>query len=121
MGPAGSGIHVYFVSRGSLTAAPFASLDVDDTDSFGPEVITIFDFPQAGTYRYSVHNYSSTFNPGIAGSPAQVELNVNGSITLFTPPAGEGSNLTWDVFEFIVAQDGSFTINPVNAWSANAP
>jgi len=116
-----SSIHTFFGNSGSLISFPFSQLDVDDVNSFGPEVITIFDFPVAGTYRYSVNNFSTTFGPGITGSPTRVELNVNGTITLFTPPAGEGSNVTWNVFEFVVANDGSFTVNPVNTWSALSP
>ena len=115
------GVRVYFGAKGSLTAFPFSQLDVDDVSSFGPEVITIFNFPEAGTYRYSVNNFSGTFAPGITDSPARIELNVNGTVTLFTPPPGEGTNVTWDVFEFVVAGDGSFVVNPVNTWSAAAP
>jgi len=85
------------------------------------EVITIFNFPVAGTYRYSANNFSETFMPGITGSPARVELNVNGNIALFTPPPGENNNLTWDVFEFVVADDGSFNVSPINTWSASPP
>lgn len=115
------GVKVYFADKGSLTAFPFSQLDVDDTSSFGPEVITIFNFPEAGTYLYSVNNFSGTFVPGITDSPARIELNVNSTITLFTPPAGEGANVTWNVFEFVVAADGSFVVNPVNTWSAARP
>jgi len=114
-------IRVYFFDQGSLVAFPFSQLDVDDTTSFGPEVITIFNFPVAGTYRYSANNFSETFTPGITGSPARVELNVNGNITLFTPAPGENDNITWDVFEFVVADDGSFNVNPINTWSALSP
>ncbi len=122
IGPAGSDIHIYYSNRGSLTGAPFANLDIDDTSSFGPEVITIFNFPQAGIYRYSVHNYSGSYNPGITDSPAIVELNINGNVSLFTPPtSGEGNNVTWDVFEFLVNENGEVTINPVNTWSDIAP
>lgn len=116
-----SDIRVYFADKGSLVAFPFSQLDVDDMTSFGPEVITIFNFPVAGTYRYSANNFSETFMPGITGSPARVELNVNGNITLFTPPPGENNNLTWDVFEFVVADDGSFNVSPINTWSASPP
>ncbi len=115
-------VRVYFANRGSLTGFPYAQLDVDDVTSFGPEVITIFNFPGAGTYVYSVHNFSGTFTPGITGSPARVELNNNGNVTIFTPPAGEGTtNYTWNVLEFVVADDGSFVVNPVNTWSASRP
>ncbi|TPW17201.1 MAG: hypothetical protein FD130_750 [Halothiobacillaceae bacterium] len=51
--------HVYFGSKGSQAAAPYAELDVDDTSSFGPEIITINRFTP-GLYRYSVHHYSGS-------------------------------------------------------------
>src|SRR5690606_12402407 len=51
-GPNGTGgrFHVYWVER-SYGAT---RLDVDDTQSYGPETITVFP-TAAGTYRYSVH------------------------------------------------------------------
>ena len=114
-------IRVYFGDKGSLIAFPFSQLDVDDLASFGPEIITIFNFPVAGTYRYSANNFSETFMPGMTESPARVELNVNGDITLFTPPPGENDNTTWDVFEFVVADDGGFSVSPINTWSSFSP
>lgn len=114
-------IFVYFGSQGSLSSFPFSQLDVDDLSSFGPEVITIFQFPDPGNYRYSVNNFSRTFSPGMTESPARVELTLNGNITLFTPPVGENENLTWDVLEFVVSADGSVSVNPINTWSASAP
>ncbi|MFG6415978.1 carboxypeptidase regulatory-like domain-containing protein [Roseateles sp. DC23W] len=45
-----SGSHVYFSSKGQLAAAPFANLDVDDTSSYGPEVITLTKL-MVGTYK----------------------------------------------------------------------
>jgi uncharacterized protein YfaP (DUF2135 family) len=54
-----NGDHVYFVDRGSLTAAPYAALDVDDITGFGPEVVTITRL-YPGTYRYAVFNYSGS-------------------------------------------------------------
>jgi len=121
VGPADSGVLVFFATPGSLLELPFSQLDVDDRDSFGPEIITVFSFPFAGNYRYSVHNFSGTFIPGITSSPARVELNTNGEVAVFMPPAGEENNITWDVFDFIVADDGSFTVVPVNTWSNLAP
>jgi hypothetical protein len=85
---AGARFHVYYSDKGSLTSNPFAELDVDDTSSFGPEVITISKFT-AGTYRYSVHHYSGSGT--IYSSPARVELTLNGSTTIYTPPAPGGT------------------------------
>lgn len=117
----GPSYHVAYYSRGDLTALPYAELDVDDTDSFGPEVITVVRFPEAGTYTYSVHNFSGQYASTITASPARVELNFDGNVYRYSPPAGEGSNLTWNVFSFNVDVSGNVTVTPINTWSASAP
>lgn len=110
-----NGTHVYFGTKGTLASLPFASLDVDDVTSFGPEVVTIVR-PMQGTYQYLVHNFSGTFAPGITGSPARVELTRNGVPTLFVPPVGEGANRYWHVFDVVVDAQCQVTIVPVNTW-----
>jgi hypothetical protein len=118
MGP--NSTHVDFTNLGSLTAAPFARLDVDDVTSFGPEVVTITRLAR-GTYRYFVHNFSQTFSPGMTGSPARVEVRFGANTQIHAPPAGEGANLYWHVFDFTVAADCSVIITPANVWSAAEP
>jgi hypothetical protein len=126
-----NGNEVDFTDKGSLTALPFAKLDVDDVDSFGPEVVTISQLMQ-GKYQYLVHNFSSvpgndvTGNPNIPGritdSPARVELTRNGSTTLFAPTPGEGNNLYyWHVFDIVVDAQCNVTVTPVNAWLDQRP
>lgn len=112
--------HVYYVSLGSLTAQPFARLDVDDVTSFGPEVVTITRLAR-GTYSYFVHNYSGTFTPGQTGSPARVEVRLGALGQIHAPPAGEGSNRYWHVFDFTVAADCTVSITSRNVWSAAEP
>lgn len=115
------GSHVYFGTEGSLTAAPFAALDVDDTDSSGPEIITVRRL-MVGTYRYAVNNYSETTSPGITASPVRVELNNGGSVSVFTPPAGETpTSWWWTVFSLTVDAQCRVTVTPVNAWSTQDP
>jgi len=113
------GSHVYYGNEGSLTAAPFANLDIDDIDSFGPEFVTLSRL-MVGTYRYAVHNYSETFNPGMTGSPVRVELTQGGTTQVFTPPAGEGNFYSWNVFTLTVNAQCGVTVTPVNTWS-NSP
>lgn len=115
-----SGAHIYYVSKGSLTAAPYAALDVDDITSFGPEVVTITQLA-AGQYKYMVHNFSGTFSPGQTASPARVELRVAGRTHIFAPPSGEGANLWWHVFNLDVAADGTATVSTVGTWHPNSP
>ncbi|MCS6303847.1 MAG: carboxypeptidase regulatory-like domain-containing protein [Nitrospira sp.] len=112
--------HVYFGAKGSLTALPFASLDVDDLTSFGPEVVTITKLMQ-GTYTYAVKNFSETQNPGITESPARVELIRAGNTTVFAPPAGEGARIWWHVFNIAVDAQCNVSVTPVNAWLDQEP
>jgi len=112
--------HVYYAAQGSLTSAPFAALDVDDTTSFGPEVVTVTRLA-VGQYSYFVHNFSGTFSPGQTGSPARVELQYGSQTQIFNPPAGEGTNEYWRVFDFTVNADCTVTFTTVQSWSASEP
>lgn len=96
-----SRFHVYYASRGSSTATPFVNLDVDDTSSYGPETTTIYQ-QTAGTYKFSVHDYSdlaSTSSVALSASGAKVRVyNSTGLIAIFNVPANQGGTL-WSVFE----------------------
>jgi hypothetical protein len=114
------GAHVFYAAKGTLTAAPFASLDVDDVTGFGPEVTTIRR-PKAGIYRFYLHNFSQSFNPGMTGSPTRVELNYVGRTVVFTPPAGEGSALYWHLFDLKIESNCTMTLYRYNRWRADEP
>ncbi|MDX2127524.1 MAG: carboxypeptidase regulatory-like domain-containing protein [Chloroherpetonaceae bacterium] len=98
-----------------------AILDVDDTDSFGPETITISQF-RNGMYRYSIHNYTSQGVAGARGidtSGATIRVYDNsGLIRTYTPPmvATNTSGNTWRVFEIDVT-GGSRTIRNINTYT----
>ena len=115
-----SGDHIYFDNKGSLTAAPWANLDVDDLISFGPEITTLRRL-QVGTYTYAINNFSNTYNPGLTGSPTRVELNVGGVSSTYAPPPNEGTSPWWTVFTLTVNAQCAITITPVNTWSATQP
>ncbi len=114
----GTAQEVYYSSRGSLSNAPYVNLDVDDTSSFGPEYITIARVAKNSTYRYWVRNYSTSSNPGVTASPARVELNIRGALTVFTPPAGETtSTFNWHAFDLVTDASCNIAVTPVNTWS----
>ena len=115
----GPDYHVYYSSRGSLSSAPYANLDVDDTTGQGPEVVSITRFSEPGVYTYSVRNYSGTFTPDMTGSPAKVELNLNGQVYLYTPPAGEESNRVWNVFTLTVDSSNNVSVQTLGTWSSS--
>jgi hypothetical protein len=109
--------HIWYQHLGTY-ATDSAMLDVDDTSSYGPEVFTALSFPEAGTYHYSVYHYSGSST--ITASPARVELTLNGNTTVFVPPAGQGaSDKWWNVFDIVVAEDGTMSIVRVDTWATN--
>jgi Carboxypeptidase regulatory-like domain len=114
----GTAEEVYFSNDGLLSGSPYVNLDVDDTSSFGPEYITIGRVARNSTYRYWVRNFSGTSNPGITASPARVELNIRGALTVFTPPAGEtATTRDWHAFDLVTDASCNIAVTPVNTWS----
>lgn len=128
---------------GTLKEYPFMQMFSDYGTTAGEELLIIVQFSLPGKYRYYVKNELSdyfSFSEGAGSgfypsrrriSDSRVELNINGNITVFIPPKGESRedvnwnqlpplteapNITWEVFEFVVAEDGSFTVVPLNNW-----
>ncbi|CAN5403552.1 hypothetical protein BH11PSE9_BH11PSE9_23990 [soil metagenome] len=117
------GSHVYYSNKGSLLSAPFANLDVDDTSSYGPEVMTLTRL-MVGTYKYSVRNFSGFGSGPISASGARVELNVpSRTAELFAPPATGETSATnwWNLFEFDVDTSCNVTIRRVGTFSSSQP
>lgn len=89
-----------------------AALDLDDTDSFGPETTTIYD-AVGGVYTFYVYDYSNgNISDELAYSGASVKVysgNRMASAYTFSVPQGEGGY--WTVFEY---DSNSGTIIPIN-------
>ena len=69
-------------------------LDHDDTNSYGPETVTLNE-PEATEYAYYVYNFSRDGN--LVGSDAKVVVySGNREIATFTAPT-TGSGDYWDV------------------------
>lgn len=118
-----NGTRVYFGSQGNLVAAPFANLDVDDTNSFGPEVMTVTRL-MVGTYKYAIDNYSGQSSGLFSAASARVELSVPGrALELFVPPStGEtGSTDWWSLFEFDVDAACNISIRRTGTFSTSSP
>jgi hypothetical protein len=99
----GQSYHVWYPSifRGSNTSPPYARLDVDSYEGYGPETMTIYQL-FTGTYQYYVHNYSGedTGDGMIAGSGAQVKIFGPTGILLSTvnaPGSEAGTGYYWHV------------------------
>ncbi|MHC5111085.1 MAG: carboxypeptidase-like regulatory domain-containing protein [Planctomycetota bacterium] len=122
-GPDGAGrFHVAYYA---LNPVAYASLDLDDTSSFGPETVTVSSQNGAyvaGTYAVWVHNFSD-----------EAEFDVSsGVITVFAgglqvaqyqveDATGDAIEDIWRVVEFTVAADGTISdINPFQSYEAGS-
>jgi len=92
-----------------------ANLDWDDTQSYGPETITITT-QNAGTYYYSVHNYAGSGTIGTSGAVVKV-YNYSGLWRTYTVSqiSGDSTKRYWRVFSL----NGS-TITALNTYSDSA-
>ena len=89
----GSTHHVYYGDIGSYTAVPYAKLDTDDVDGYGPETITISQlFP--GTYTYYIRNFTGG-SEGLKNSGAVAQIY-----------SGESCNAT--IIEVLTDSDGVY-------------
>ena len=107
---------IYYANRTVTFENTTLFLDVDDTSSFGPEIVTVPAFPYAGTYTYAVDLFSGTGS--IQSSPARVELNLGGNVQVFGPPAGDPT-ACWAVAEFVVDAEGNITTNELARWETD--
>lgn len=113
----GDDFHIDYTNRNVTVAGLELFLDVDDVTSFGPEIVTIPEFPFEGTYRYGVHLFAGSGD--IATSPARVELNLAGETSVFIPPPGTPTDC-WAVFDITVNAMGAATLTTLNSWEPEA-
>ncbi|HVJ62297.1 MAG TPA: tetratricopeptide repeat protein, partial [Tahibacter sp.] len=111
------GNHVYFAAKQGNDA----NLDVDDTDSYGPETITLEKKHLGETYLYAVHDYSDSDKPNtpnLSNSQAKVYVYIGQSLVRsYTVPTGKNGNL-WTVFR--INGDGEFQdINTMGGTTAS--
>lgn len=110
--PDGQRFHIFYANMSyQYQGTPYARLDRDDTNSYGPETITIYEQVD-GVYRYSVHDFTnrqSSSSFALSNSNAQVALyfGENEAARFNVPSNREGT--LWTVFEL----DGQ-EIRPVN-------
>lgn len=97
---AGNNFHVYYQNKTASDGNVLVcDLDVDDTDSFGPETITLK--PQhLKPYYYYIYNYSD--DDSIANSQAKVEVfKGNRLIRSFNIPVNQGDGRYWNLFAIV--------------------
>jgi hypothetical protein len=119
--PASNPYHVMYRQKGSLTAFPYAALDVDDINGSGFETIWLTS-PVKGTYTYAIFNYSDQDDDlkGVAGTGATVKV-IEGSFpspprTFPVPTSGSGD--WWNLLT-LEGEDGSNGY--VNQIQVNSP
>jgi len=104
------GNHVFFDGKRGTDA----NLDIDHTDSYGPETITLDRKHQGQTYVFAVHDFSDRDDPevtALANSQAKVFVYVGQSLVrTYDVPQHQAGNL-WTVFR--VTGDGE--IQDINA------
>lgn len=111
------GRHIYFDSKEGTDA----NLDVDDTDSYGPETVTISKKHFGESYIYAVQDYSNKGLPNsnyLSASKAKVFVYVGSSLVRsYSVPAGKRGNI-WTVFK--LNPNGEFEdINSVTSANFN--
>jgi uncharacterized protein YfaP (DUF2135 family) len=99
--------HLYF---GNSTISD-ATLDTDDTDGQGPEVITLFDL-RDGTYRYAVHHFSGESDMSTAGATALMIVDGVGIYRENPPSGGSGVEDVWLTWDFTVSQGAVTAVTP---------
>lgn len=92
------GNHIYFDHK----KGSFANLDVDDTNSYGPETITINNKKFGQSYHYFVHDYSDKEDLNssqLSASGAKVFVYVGQSLvkTYYIPKNKKGN--VWNLFK----------------------
>ena len=91
----------YEMSAYDKDANLIASLDLDDTSSYGPETIT-FRVSKNGRYKYSVHDYTNSAaieSNALSNSRAKVEVYKGNSLfATYNVPVNTGGTV-WNVFE----------------------
>lgn len=115
-------VHVFHGNRGSATAVPFAALDTDDRNGYGPEIVSVRRL-FAGTYSYFVHNYSGQTSATLEGSGATVTLNSALGTQSWTVPVANPASATspaWHAFDLVVAPDGTLTLEEPNNFVTEA-
>lgn len=111
------GNHIYYGHKEGNKG----NLDVDDTDSYGPETITLTERQNGQSYVYAIHNYSDKTSPEstrLASSGAKVFVYVGESLVrTYYVPTQQVGNL-WTVFK--ITPTGEFVdINRVEGVSVN--
>ncbi|MCC6809883.1 MAG: hypothetical protein IT381_20815 [Deltaproteobacteria bacterium] len=104
--------HIFFQQK----KGEQANLDVDDTDGFGPETVTVDGWVPEKDYVYAVHNYSQASDVGkksFSGSKAKVFVYKRNILQRVYEVNPEGVGNLWVIFRV----DKLGTINDINQYA----
>ncbi len=121
--PGGSScFHVYYSSLGSLSAAPFALLEVDNIQVTGdPPTETIrIGRLTPGIYHFYVHDYSGEMPDGLGQSRATVQV-FSSSGLLFSQTAPTGNGRYWTVFTLNGSTGAVSSVNQLGSAPPTTP
>ena len=85
----GQAYEIFYDNKGSLTEPPYAFLDNDDVNGFGPETITIADF-FPGTYKYFIFNYDEDTSVTVSNAAVKIYDDTGLKYDLEVPATGDG-------------------------------
>lgn len=113
--------HISYSNRGTTDAAPWMKLDLDDTDGYGPETVTIapnYDQWYPGLYHYVVKEFAG--DGLLTDSDATVRVYISDELvdTIHVPMGSCGENWYWYVGT-IAMDEGQW--DRVNTMSAAPP
>lgn len=104
---------IFSADHGDCTVYPYACLEADFQQGFGPETIAISELTSGAAYYFGVYNYNQGFSssvPPITQTGARVQVYNKAGImqTFDVPPTGNGD------FWYVYKMDDTGKITPVN-------
>lgn len=111
--PSSRPYHIFYGERGEQNACPYAALDVDDRDGFGPETLTISQRFVGGDYIYAINQFAGAGDISSSGARVQV-FDSSGLIATFTPPV-QGTGAWWNVMRISGATGAITEVNTIGA------
>jgi hypothetical protein len=110
----GTVYHVYYSDKGSYSVAPYCSLDLDDTYSYGPEHMLLSQ-TETGTYTFAVHHFSGDSTITTSGAMVQVYRQGQPVQTFNVPTGASGDEWWWHVFEMDGTTRALTTLNVIDS------
>ncbi|MCC3372710.1 S-layer homology domain-containing protein [Cohnella sp. REN36] len=102
LGPTVDGLghfHTWYGGKDyKVNSTTYADLDIDDTESYGPETTTIR-YRTDGFYQFYVHHFAGISTLRKSGAKVDVYVGSVTSPTIsYSIPEGDGTEIYWDVF-----------------------